>query len=105
PLADHVQRLVSLNRSPGRLELAKALLGLHASFDRAMILLQDVVQILDWPMAAAAAQGSFFFQCRNRRAVEARLIRVDDTRLRMRWIAERLAEQAFGRRGIAQCRQ
>jgi hypothetical protein len=35
--------------------LAKALLGLHASFDRSMILLQDVVQILDRPMSAAAA--------------------------------------------------
>ncbi len=47
PLADHVHRLVSLNRSPGGLELAKALFGLHSSFDRSMILLQDVVQILD----------------------------------------------------------
>ena len=28
PLPDHVHRLVSLNRSPGRLEFAKALLGL-----------------------------------------------------------------------------
>ena len=45
------------------LELAKALLGLHASFDRSMILLQDVVQILDRSMAAAAAQGSFRFHC------------------------------------------
>ena len=59
PLPDHVHRFVSLNRSPGSLELAKALLGLHASFDRSMILLQDVIQILDRPMSAAAAQGSF----------------------------------------------
>ena len=41
PLADHMHRLVSLNRSPRCAELAKALLGLHAAFDRAMILLQD----------------------------------------------------------------
>ena len=30
---------------------------LHSSFDRSMILLQDVVQILDRSMAAAVAQG------------------------------------------------
>src|SRR5208337_1143504 len=96
---------VSLNRSPGGLELVKALLGFHSSFDRSMILLQDVVQVLDRSMSAAAAQGSFLFHYRNRRAVEAGLISVDDAGLRMRWIAERLAEQTLGRRGIAQCRQ
>jgi|SRR5690348_13142854 hypothetical protein len=55
PLADHVQRFVSRNRSPRSTELAKALLGLHTAFDRAMILLQDVVQRLHRSMAAAAA--------------------------------------------------
>jgi hypothetical protein len=32
PIPDHVHRRVSLYRSPGRLELAKALLGLHSQF-------------------------------------------------------------------------
>jgi hypothetical protein len=59
PLPDHVHRLISLNRSPRRLKLAKPLLGLHSSSDRSMILLQDVVQVLDRPMSAAAAQGAF----------------------------------------------
>ena len=70
-----------------------------------MILLQDVVQILDRSMPAAAAQSSFRFHCGNRRSVEARLISVDNPGLRMRWIAERHAEQAFGRGCIAQRRQ
>src|SRR5947209_8679874 len=73
PLADHVYCLVALYCSPGRRELAKALLGLRASFDRAMILLQEVVQVLDRSMAAAAAQGPFRFYCGNRRAVKAGL--------------------------------
>jgi len=47
PLPYHVHSLVSRNRSPSCSELAKALLGHHSSFDRSMILLQDVVQILD----------------------------------------------------------
>lgn len=37
--------------------------------------------------------------------VETGLIGVDDAGLRMRWIAESLAEQVFGRRSIAQRRQ
>src|ERR1700720_4447375 len=89
------------NRSPCCSELAKALLGLHSSFNRSMILLQDVVQILDRSMAATAAQSSFLFHCGDRRAVEAGLIGVDDARLRMRWIAQRHAEQALGRRSVA----
>jgi hypothetical protein len=72
-LPDHVYRLVSRNRSPSCVELAKALLGLHSSFDRPMILLQDIVQILDRSMPVAAAQRSFRFHCGNRRAVEAGL--------------------------------
>jgi len=70
-----------------------------------MILLQDVVQILDRSVSAASAQGFFRFHCGNRCAIEAGLISVDDAGLRMRWIAERLAEQPLGRRGIAQRRE
>src|SRR5690348_14324126 len=70
-----------------------------------MILLQDVVQILDRSMAAAAAQDSFRFRSGNRRAIESRPIRVDDAGLGMRPIAEGLAEEAVGRRSIAQRRQ
>ena len=70
-----------------------------------MILLHDVVHVLDRPVAATASQDAFFFHPCNRRAVEACLVRVDDTGLRMRRISERLAEQAFGRSGIAQARE
>src|SRR6201987_1640728 len=70
PLADHVQRLVSCNRSLSCAELPKALLGLHTSFDRPMILLQDVVQISHRSLAAAAAQDSFPFHSGNPWAIE-----------------------------------
>jgi hypothetical protein len=69
-----VHRLVSLNRSPRGAQLAKVLLGFYSSFDRSMILLQDVVQILDRSMLAAAAQGSFRFHSGNRRAIEPGMI-------------------------------
>ena len=61
PLPDPVHGLVSLDRSLGRVECTKALLGLHASFARSMILLQDVVQVLDRPVAATAPQDSFVY--------------------------------------------
>ena len=50
PLPDHVHGLVFLDRSPRRVEFTKALLGLHPSFDRSMVLLQDVVQVLVHPV-------------------------------------------------------
>ena len=59
PLPDHVHGLISLDRSPRCVEFTKALLRLYASFDRPMILLQDVVQVLDRSVAATAAQDSF----------------------------------------------
>jgi hypothetical protein len=34
---------MALNRSPCRLEFSEARLGLHATLDRSVILLQDVV--------------------------------------------------------------
>lgn len=75
--------LVSRNHSPRGVELAKALLGLHATFDCAVILLHDVVQVLDRSMAETEAQGSFRFRSGNRCAVERGLIGVDDAGLRM----------------------
>ena len=100
PLADHVYSLVSRGRSPRCSELAKALLGLYSSLDRSMIPPQDVVEILDRSVPTAPAQRSFRFHCGNRWALEGGLIGVDDAGLRMRWIAQRLAEQALGRRRI-----
>ena len=46
PLPQHVHRLITLNRSLRRLEFSEPLLGVYPAFDRAMILLQDIVQVL-----------------------------------------------------------
>ena len=105
PLPDHVHGLVALDRSPRRVECTKALLRCHASFDRSMILLHDVVHVLDRSVAATASQDSCLFHPRNCRAVETGLVSVDDAGLRMRRISQRLAEQACGRSGIAPPRE
>ena len=61
PLPDHVHGLVSLDRSLRRVEFTKALLSLHSSFDRSLILLHDVVHALARPVAAMTSQCSFLF--------------------------------------------
>src|SRR3974390_966388 len=61
PLPDHVDRFVALNRSPSRLEISKALLGIHSTFDGSMILFENVVQVLHRSVSTAVGQRSFLF--------------------------------------------
>ena len=86
----------ALDRSPRRVECTKALLRRHASFDRSMILLHDVVHVLDRSVAATASQDSCLFHPRNCRAVETGLVSVDDAGLRTRRISQRLAPTPQG---------
>ena len=58
-LAEHVHRFITLQRAAGRLELAEPLLGVHAAFNRAVVLLQDVVQVLHRSVATTAAKDPF----------------------------------------------
>jgi len=46
PLPHHVHRFITLNRSLRRLELSEPLLGVHPAFDRSVVLLKNVVQVL-----------------------------------------------------------
>jgi hypothetical protein len=96
PLANHGHRLVARDRPLGGVERTKASLGLHRSLNRAMVLFEDIVQILDRSMVAAAVRNSFFFHAGNRRALETALIGVDDAALRLREIAERNDETGVG---------
>ena len=61
PLPDHVHGLVALDRSPRRVECTKALLRCHASFDRSMIRLHDVVRVLDRSVAQRRRRIPAFF--------------------------------------------
>jgi hypothetical protein len=55
PLPHHVYRLITLNGSLRRLEFSEPLLGVHPVFDRAVILLQDIVQVLHRSVPTTAA--------------------------------------------------
>ena len=74
------------------MEFPEALLGVDPAFDRTMILLEDVVQVLDRTMATAPPKNPFLLDGWDRRGVDGRQVRIDDARLRMRGIAQRSVE-------------
>ena len=80
PIPNHVHRLVTLNRSARRLELPEPLLGVHAAFNRAVVLSQDAVQVRFRSVPATAARCPFLLYVRDGGAVDWRLIRVSITR-------------------------
>jgi hypothetical protein len=55
PLPQHVHGFVTLNRSMRRLEFSEPLLGVNSAFDRTVILLQDIVQVLHRSVPTTAA--------------------------------------------------
>src|ERR1700680_644829 len=59
PLPHHVDRLITLNGSLRRLEFSEPLLGVHPAFDRSVVLLQDIVQVLHRSVPATAAKCLF----------------------------------------------
>jgi hypothetical protein len=65
PFPDHVHRLIALNGSPGRVKFPEALLGMDPAFDRTMVLLDDVIQVLDGAMPTPAAKQPFLFNSRD----------------------------------------
>src|SRR5215467_12456128 len=83
PFSDHVHRFVSLNRSPGCLELTKVLLGLHSSFDGSVILLRILFKYWTGRCRQRRRRNSFLLYSWNRRPAKACLIGVDDSALWM----------------------
>ena len=58
PFSRHVDCLITVDCAPSRVEGAKALLRIKALLDRAMVLLDDIVQILNGPVTAASTNNS-----------------------------------------------
>jgi len=49
PLPHYVDRFITLDRSPRHLKLSKSLLGVHAPFDRLVLLFNNIIKILAGP--------------------------------------------------------
>jgi WD40 repeat protein len=60
-------------------ELAKPLFGTDTTFDRAVILLDDVIQILHWPVPAPSSHNAFLLNGGDCGSVDGSQIGVDDT--------------------------
>jgi hypothetical protein len=78
PLPHHVHRLITLNGSLRRLEFSEPLLGVHPAFDRSVVLLQNVVQVLYGSVPATAAKCPFLLYVGDGRAVDRCQVRIDN---------------------------
>jgi len=76
-----VDRFIALDGSPRRLKFTESLLGVHAPFYRSVVLLENVVQVLDGSMLAAASQRHILLHVGDSGAIDGSQIRVDHARL------------------------
>src|SRR5712691_1345891 len=72
PLPQHVHSLITLNGSLRRLEFSEPLLGVHPAFDRSVVLLQNVVQVLYGSVPATAAKCPLLLDGGDGRPVDRR---------------------------------
>jgi hypothetical protein len=81
-LPDHVHDLVPLERSPGRFHGKEAHPWLGQSFDKAVILLDQVIQVFDLPEFDLLGKGSSGFEVGNGLGIGRILIDINHTRNR-----------------------
>jgi hypothetical protein len=77
---DHVHGLESLQRSPSCLEGEEAYSGFRQAFDEAVVLLDEVIEILDWSQFYVCRQDSSSFSFSYRLGIRSILINIDDTK-------------------------
>src|ERR1700731_773662 len=87
--ADHMNRFIAGDRTPGSPKRAKMLTRVDPPLDGPVILFQDVIEILHRSMLAVLLQNTLVFELHNRRRVSGMLVGVDDSRRRMVCSAER----------------
>jgi hypothetical protein len=105
PFPQHVHHLVPLQRSPRRLEGTEPQSWLDEPFDKAMILLDQIVEILHLPQVLCFGEESFGFQVLKRFGRRRVVIDGDDPRSDGMRGKERLLEEPFGSSGISGCTQ
>jgi hypothetical protein len=105
PLPHPVYRLIAVDRSACRAERAESLFGVHALLDIAVVLFNDVVEVLHRPGPAATANHPAARQLGNGCRIGGRPVRVDHARLPVSPLTERPAEETLGGMQIAKSRQ
>jgi len=82
PLANHVHHLVALQGSPRGLERKEAHPRLDQAFDKAMVLLNQVIQVFDLPQFDRFGKDSSRFELGNGFGIVGIFIDSNDTRSR-----------------------
>ncbi len=100
PFPDHVHDLISLQSSPRALERKEAQPRFDASFDEAVILFDDVVQVLDLPQFTRFWNDALGFELTDGLGIGRIFIDRDHTRGGGMRRSQRFREEAFGRFGI-----
>ena len=57
--ADHMDRLVACDRTPGSPKRSEMLTRVDSSLDRPVVLFQDVIQVRQWPVPTVLVQSAF----------------------------------------------
>src|SRR5215213_4843057 len=98
--SDHRHSLVAGQRSSGGWQTAKAQTGSDQGFDAPMVLLNDVVEVLDLAQPGEAPQLTIALHRRDRGGIGRILVDRDRARVPRMLLAQRLAEEPLGGRGI-----
>src|SRR5271165_191159 len=93
--ADLVNRFIAGDGAPSAPERSEMLTRVYSSLDRAVVLFQNIVEILHRSMLAALLQNTLLFELHNRRRVSGMLVGVDDSRHGMV-----LPSQSFGKKAL-----
>ena len=93
--ADHVDRFVAGQRSPGSPKRTKTLTGVNPSLDGPVVLPQDIVEVRHRPVLAAGVQRSFALELSDHGRVSRMPIGVDDTRRGMVLLTQGFGQEAL----------
>src|SRR4051812_2765157 len=100
PLSDHRHSLVASQRSSGGWQATEPETRPDQAFDAPMVLLNDVVEVFDLAQPREAPQLTIALHRRDRSRIGRVLVHRDRARVPRMWLAQRLAEEPLGRRGI-----
>ena len=86
PLANHVHDLISLKRSPCRFKGKEAHPWLDQPFDKAMVLLDEVIQVFDLPQLDRFGKHASGFQVCHGLGIRRVFIHIDHARSGLRGV-------------------
>jgi hypothetical protein len=95
--ADHMNHFIAGDSAPRTPERAEVLTRVDPTLDRAVVLLEHVIQIGDWPMPTILAQIAFGFELRDGGRVRAVTVGVDNAGHGMVLPSQRFDQEALGR--------